>query len=68
MRIGFALPQHGDAARPDGILTIARRAEALGYQSLWVWERLLAPVQPKAPYPIGDGTHPEVFKSVLDPL
>jgi len=68
MRIGFALPQHGDAARPEALLTIARRAEALGYQSLWVWERLLAPVQPKAPYPIGDGTHPEIFKSVLDPL
>jgi len=68
MRIGFALPLHGDAARPEALITIARRAEALGYHSLWVWERLLAPVQPKAPYPIGDGTHPQIFKSVLDPL
>jgi len=68
MRVGFGLPQHGGAARPDGLITIARRAEALGYDSLWVWERLLAPVEPQAPYPIGDGTHPAVFKSVLDPL
>lgn len=68
MRVGFGLPQHGGAARPDGLITIARRAEALGYNSLWVWERLLAPVRPRAPYPIGDGTHPDVFRSVLDPL
>ena len=68
MRIGFSLPLHGSAARPEGLITIAKRAEALGYESLWVWERLLAPVHPKAPYPIGDGTHPAQFRSALDPL
>jgi len=68
MRIGFSLPLHGSAAHPEGLITIAKRAEALGYESLWVWERLLAPVNPKAPYPIGDGTHPAVFRSALDPL
>ena len=40
MRIGFALPLHGSAARSDGLITIAKRAEAMGYESLWVWERL----------------------------
>jgi len=68
MRIGFALPQHGEAAGPEGVITIAKRAEALGFDSLWVWERLIAPVSPRAPYPMGDGTHPAVFRSVLDPL
>jgi probable F420-dependent oxidoreductase len=68
MKLGFALPQHGDAARPDGLITLARHAETLGYDGLWVWERLLAPVDPKAPYPIGDGVHPSVFRSVLDPV
>jgi probable F420-dependent oxidoreductase len=29
---------------------------------------LLAPVHPKAPDPIGDGTHPAQFRSALDPL
>jgi probable F420-dependent oxidoreductase len=67
MRIGFSLPLHGKAARPEGILTIARRAEALGFESLWVWERLLSPLAPKAPYPLG-GALPEAFRSVLDPL
>jgi Luciferase-like monooxygenase len=51
-----------------GLITIAKRAELLGYESLWVWDRLLAPVNPKAPYPLGDGTHPPQFRSVLDPL
>jgi len=30
MRIGFSLPLHGGAARPEGLITIAKRAEALG--------------------------------------
>jgi probable F420-dependent oxidoreductase len=68
MRIGCSLPFHGRAACPEGLLTIARRAEALGYASLWVGERLLAPVHPKAPYPIGDGTLPVQFRSAMDPL
>jgi alkanesulfonate monooxygenase SsuD/methylene tetrahydromethanopterin reductase-like flavin-dependent oxidoreductase (luciferase family) len=33
-----------------------------------VGERLLAPLHPKAPYPIGDGTRPAQFRSALDPL
>jgi probable F420-dependent oxidoreductase len=68
VRIGFSLPLHGSAAGPEGLITIAKRAELLGYESLWVWDRLLAPVNPKAPYPLGDGTHPPQFRSVLDPL
>jgi probable F420-dependent oxidoreductase len=68
MRIGFSLPFHGRAAHPEGLITIAKRAEALGYDSLWMGERLLAPVHPKAPYPIGDGTLPAQFRSTLDPL
>jgi alkanesulfonate monooxygenase SsuD/methylene tetrahydromethanopterin reductase-like flavin-dependent oxidoreductase (luciferase family) len=68
MLMGFGLPQHGGAARPDGFIAVARRAEALGYDSLWGEERLLAPVRPRMAYPLGDGTHPDVFQSVLDPL
>ena len=68
MRLGCSLPLHGRAAHPDGLITIATRAEALGYDSLWVGERLLAPVHPNAPYPIGDGTHSAQFRSALDPL
>ena len=67
MRLGFALPQMGSIAGPDSISKVARRAEELGYSSLWVLDRLLYPVNPRAPYPVGDGSLPEPYKRVLDP-
>ena len=68
MRLGFALPQVGSAAEPQSIVTVAQRAESLGFDSLWVLDRLLFPVQPRAPYPVGDGSLPVKYKRVLDPL
>ena len=69
MRLGFILPQLGPAASPDAIISVAQRAEALGYGSLWVTDRVLYPVQPQTPY-MGspDGSLPEPYKIVLDPL
>ena len=68
MRLGFNLPQLGPAASPDAITTAAKRAEELGYDSVWVTERLLYPVQPQTPY-MGtpDGSLPEVYKIAFDP-
>jgi len=40
----------------------------LGFDSLWVLDRILWPVNPRTPYPIGDGSLPVKYKSVLDPL
>lgn len=69
MRVGFALPQHGELADPDSILAVAGRAEELGYHSLWVSERLLWPVAPRAPYPAtADGSLPAVSQRQLTPL
>jgi probable F420-dependent oxidoreductase len=69
MRLGFALPQSGPAAEPATVIAVARRAEALGYESLWVAERLLWPVEPRAPYPGSpDGALPEQMKSQLEAL
>jgi probable F420-dependent oxidoreductase len=68
MRFGFALPQVGSAVGPEGLFTVAKRAEDLGFDSLWVLDRILWPVNPRAPYPIGDGSLPVKYKSVLDPL
>jgi len=68
MRLGFALPQVGPLAGPDSISKVARRAEELGYNSLWVLDRLLYPLNPRVPYPIGDGSLPELYKRVLDPI
>lgn len=69
MRTGFVLPQVGSAASPQAIVHVAQRAEALGYDSVWVTERLLYPLKPQTPYPgTPDGALPEAYKVVFDPL
>jgi probable F420-dependent oxidoreductase len=69
MRLGFAVPQFGPDAGPDALLEAARLAEELGYDSLWVIERLLYPLNPKAPYPAtADGSLPLPYRRSLDPL
>ncbi len=69
MRLGFNLPQIGPAASPEAMVRVAQRAEELGYDSVWVTERLLYPIEPQTPYPATpDGSLPEVYKTVLDPL
>ena len=68
MRFGFALPQVGSIAGPEALVTVAKRAEDLGVDSLWVLDRILWPVNPRAPYPIGDGSLPVQYKQVLDPV
>ena len=45
---------------------VATRAEELGFDSLWVTERSLLPLDPITPYPLG--VLPDVYKQVLDPL
>jgi probable F420-dependent oxidoreductase len=68
MRLGYFLPQMGPAAGPDAITAVARHAEEIGWDSLWVTERLLWPVEPQSPYPSPDGVLPDVYKTVVDPL
>ena len=34
----------------------------LGFDSLWVFDRLLYPVKPIVPYPAGDGSLPELYE------
>jgi probable F420-dependent oxidoreductase len=69
MRRGFALGNIGPIGTAENVVTIARRAEALGYDSLWTQERLLWPVNPQSTYPgTQDGALPEEFKQALDSL
>lgn len=68
VQIGFTLPQIGPLAHhAQEISRFAREAEGLGADSLWVGDRLLAPVEPTVGYGGGDSI-PEVFHSVLDPF
>jgi len=69
MKIGVSVPNIGPVATPEAVKTVAQKAEALGYNSLWTVERLLWPVNPKQPYPVTpDGSLPEEYKYTLDPL
>jgi probable F420-dependent oxidoreductase len=68
MRLGFALPQLGSLAGPESIAATAQAAEQLGFDSLWVLDRILYPVNPQSPYPVGDGSLPAPYKRALDPL
>jgi probable F420-dependent oxidoreductase len=69
MKVGISLPQMGPQATPENLIRVARRAEELGYASVWVLERLLWPINPQEPYPASpDGLLPEAYQSVLDPI
>ncbi len=69
MKLGIALPQLGEWATPENIIKVAQGAEELGYNSLWMLERLLWPINPKSPYPITpDGSLPDQYQYVLDPI
>jgi probable F420-dependent oxidoreductase len=59
----------GPAASAEAIVAAAKKAEELGYDSVWVTERLLFPIAPRTPYGgTPDGSLPEVYKTVFDPL
>jgi probable F420-dependent oxidoreductase len=69
MRFGLALPQYGSFTDPRSAIEVARAAETMGYDSLWVGDRLIVPEQPSNPYPGSrDGVPPQQHSQLLDPL
>jgi probable F420-dependent oxidoreductase len=69
MKLGFNLPQVGDAASRDGIIAVAKRAEELGYDSVWVTDRVLYPLEPQSGYGGSPNAPiPTPYQIVLDPL
>ncbi|MEO7261160.1 MAG: TIGR03619 family F420-dependent LLM class oxidoreductase [Jatrophihabitantaceae bacterium] len=59
LRLGFGLPVSGSWARPANLVQVARRAEELGYDSLWTFQRLLHPAE---------GDWGPMYRAVQDPL
>lgn len=59
MRLGFGLPVSGSWARAANLVRIATRAEELGYDSLWTFQRLLHPAE---------GDWGPMYRAVQDPL
>jgi len=49
----------GSTAKPDVLAEVARKAEALGFESVWIPEHLAVPLEMHAPYPYSpDGKFP----------
>jgi probable F420-dependent oxidoreductase len=59
MQMGFGIPVSGSWANPAMIREVCRRAEQLGYASLWSFQRTLFPA---------DKPIPMAYRSVHDPL
>src|SRR5262245_33995568 len=69
MKYRLSLPHIGTLASANAIRTVAQRAEKIGYDSLWVLQQTLKPVQPQVPYPATpDGQLPDEYKIVFDPI
>ncbi|GGP77844.1 LLM class flavin-dependent oxidoreductase [Streptomyces melanogenes] len=67
MRIGFSVPQFGPFADPHRSAGLCTALEALGCDSLWAADRLLAPIVPPGGYP-GGKPMPVRYGTHLDPL
>lgn len=71
MKIGLCLPQFGPLSDGSRVGAFARAAEDLGYDALWVGDRVLTPLAPSDLHP-GGGTparpYPPEFTTALDPL
>lgn len=59
MKLGFALPVSGAWSSAESVRLVAQRAEELGYDSLWTFQRLLHPAE---------GDWGATYLSVQDPL
>ena len=59
LTLGFGLPVSGGWATPGSVAAVARRAEELGYASLWSFQRVLVPA---------DEDYGPQYRSVLDPV
>ena len=67
--MGITSPQAGQQATRENVIQMAQKAEKEGFDSLWVFERLLWPINPQTPYPgAPDGRLPIESQNVFDPL
>jgi probable F420-dependent oxidoreductase len=70
LKLGFGLPQTRYFG-PRDVVTAARTLEDIGYDSLWVFERILFPEDQSGPhglYGAPGAPWPDRYRSVADPL
>ncbi|MGW0735937.1 LLM class F420-dependent oxidoreductase [Streptomyces sp. NPDC002851] len=69
VKLGLGLPQMKQYAIGRDIPEVARAAEQAGYESLWVFERVLFPTPPaEGRYGIEGLPWPKQYRSVADPM
>jgi probable F420-dependent oxidoreductase len=73
MRFGIAVPNYGPLANAENMLRLARRAESLGVDSIWVADHLVAPVGVQSVYPFDRSPDPKpgnmgVIEEFYEPL
>jgi probable F420-dependent oxidoreductase len=66
MKLGLRLPQRTGVDLRRDIAEAARRAEGMGFTSLWTYERVLFPVSPAEDY--FGSAWPEAQRQAADPL
>ena len=69
MKLGFAIPSVGPAVGSAvGLRAFCRGLEDLGYDTLWVSDRLVTPVDMQASYPGKEQPYPPQMTRYLDPV
>ena len=69
MKLGFAIPIVGPAvSSAAGLSAFCRGLEDLGYDTLWVGDRLVTPVDMQSTYPGKDQPYPPQMTRYLDPV
>lgn len=68
MQIGIQLAQNGSTANPAAVRSFVTAAESLGYHSVWVMDRLIAPLEPSVGYAGSDLELPREHGTSLEPL
>ena len=69
MKLGFALPIVGPAvSSAAGVTAFSRGIEDLGYDTLWVGDRFVQPVDMHSVYPGKEQPYPPQMKRYLDPV
>lgn len=73
MRFGIAVPNYGPLATADNMVRLARRAESLGVDSIWVADHLVAPIGVQSVYPFDKSPDPKpgnmgVIEEFYEPL
>ena len=66
MEIGIFVDETGSSVDPA---VLAKRAEELGFESFWVSEHVIIPLETTSPYPgSADGIMPETCNRIVDPF